>query len=74
MFAWLTVAVALRTTSSGSDSRNTFFHAEPTCFTIGRKGQLAVIPGRRLRPERREGSPAEEPRTPSAKIRAPRSI
>jgi hypothetical protein len=25
----------LRTTSFGSDSRNTFFHAEPTCWTIG---------------------------------------
>jgi hypothetical protein len=25
----------LRTTSFGSDSRNTFFHAEPTCLTIG---------------------------------------
>jgi hypothetical protein len=35
MFAGLTAAVALRRTSFGSDSRNTFFHAEPTCLTIG---------------------------------------
>ena len=30
MFAGLTAAVALRPTSFGSDSWNTFFHAEPT--------------------------------------------
>jgi hypothetical protein len=35
MFDGLTAAVALRTTSLGSDSRNTFFQAEPTCLTIG---------------------------------------
>ena len=35
MSAGSTAAVALRTTSFGSDSRNTFFHAEPTCLTIG---------------------------------------
>ena len=33
-FAGLTAA-ALRRTSLGSESRNTFFHAEPTCLTIG---------------------------------------
>jgi uncharacterized protein len=34
-FAGLTADVALRRTSLGSESRNTFFHAEPTCLTIG---------------------------------------
>ena len=31
----LIAAVALRRASFGSESRNTFFHAEPTCLTIG---------------------------------------
>ena len=33
--AGLTAAVALRRTSFGGESRNTFFYAEPTCLTIG---------------------------------------
>ena len=35
MFIGLTAAVALRRASFGRDIRNTFFHAEPTCLTIG---------------------------------------